>query len=186
MLSKKSIRIVQIIFGIIAVVSSAIILVFPDIGIYAILFVIALSFMLMGVERLIIGVFLPLIKQVKNLNIGLGIASIVISVICILFPNIAIEILVVLISFVLMFVGISRIINAVKNKGLKNWTRIIGIVVGLIGIGLAVGSMIYESFGIILINFFISIGLLALGLELIIAGITGGHYINKKDLEDLR
>ena len=185
-LSKKSTRIVQIIFGIIAVICSGIVLIFPDIGIYAVIFVIALAFMFMGVERLIIGLFLPLKKQIKNLNVGFGIASIVISVICLLFPNIAIEILVVLVSFVLMFVGITRILNAVKNNEMKKGMRVIGITVGLIGIALAIGSMIYESFGIILINFFIAIGLLVIGIELIIVGVTAGHYIDKKNLEDLR
>lgn len=186
LLSRKSMRIVQIIFGLIAVISAGIILAFPNIGIYAVLFMIALSFMFMGIERLIIGIFLPLIKQVKHLNIGMGIASILLSIICILFPNIAIEILVVIISFVLMLVGFTRIIHVLKHKEIQKWTRIIGVVLGLASIGLAIGSMVSESFGIILINFFIAVGLLAMGFELIIAGITGGHYIDVRNLQDLR
>ena len=185
--SKQSMRIIQIIFGIISILAAGIVLAFPNIGILTVVFILSIALLLLGIERLVIGIFSPLVKKIKQVNIGLGILAIIFSIIALAFPIFAIEILILIISFALMFIGITRILHAIKQSSMQKWLRIFSAGSGIFSIILSVLTMISPTFGLILLDIFVSFALLVNGFEMIFAGISGGHYnFGRNNLEDMR
>lgn len=179
-------RIVEIVFGILSIIAAGIVLVFPDIGILTVVLILSVGLLLIGIERVIMGIFSPLIKNIKKVNIGLGILAIVLSIISITFPIFAIEILILIISFALMFIGITRILNVIKQPQMQKWLRVFSAGSGIFSIILAVLTMISPTFGIILVDIFVSFALLINGFEMITAGLKGPDYFGRKNMEDMR
>jgi uncharacterized membrane protein HdeD (DUF308 family) len=168
-------------------IAAGIVLAFPNIGILTVVFILSIALLLLGIERLVIGIFSPLVKKIKQVNIGLGILAIIFSIIALAFPIFAIEILILIISFALMFIGITRILHAIKQSSMQKWLRIFSAGSGIFSIILSVLTMISPTFGLILLDIFVSFALLVNGFEMIFAGISGGHYnFGRNNLEDMR
>ena len=184
--SKRSMRVLEIVFGILSIIAAGIVLVFPNIGILTVVLILSIGLLLIGIERVIMGIFSPLKKNIKKVNIGLGILAIILSIISLAFPIFAIEILILIISFALMFIGITRILHVIKQPPAQKWLRAFSAGSGIFSIILSVLTMISPTFGIILVDIFVSFALLINGLEMITTGISGGHHFGRKDLEDMR
>jgi len=184
--SKRSLRILEIVFGVLSIIAAGIVLVFPNIGILTVVLILSMALLLLGIERLIMGISSPLTKNIKKVNIALGILAIVLSIISLAFPIFAIEILILIISFALMFVGITKILHVIKQPPAQKWLRIFSAGSGIFSIILSVLTMISPAFGVILVDVFVSFALLINGFEMIAAGLKSAHYIDKKNLEDMR
>lgn len=184
--SKRSMRVIEIVFGVLSIIAAGIVLVFPNIGILTVVLIVSMALLLLGIERLIMGISSPLTRNIKKVNIGLGILAIVLSIISLTFPILAIEILLLIISFALMFVGITRILHVIKQPPPQKWLRIFSAGSGIFSIILSVLTMISPAFGLILVDVFVSLALLINGFEMIAAGLKGAHYIDRKNLEDMR
>ena len=179
-------RVIEIVFGVLSIIAAGIVLVFPDIGILTIVLILSIALLLLGIERLIMGISSPLTRNIKRVNIGFGILAVLLSIISLAFPILAIEILILIISFALMFVGITRILHVIKQPPAQKWLRIFSAGSGIFSIILSVLTMISPVIGIILVDVFVSFGLLINGFEMIAAGLKGAHYIDRKNLEDMR
>jgi len=175
----KGIRILQIIIGVIAIALSIVVLANPGLGIEFLVFLLSLTLLVVGIERVSIS-FLPYIRKssTKISNIILGGLAILLSVIVIAFPSFAMGMLVTLLALGLLFIGIARIVHGVTSKNTSKWSRIFLVAVGIISIGVSIMVFVNPVVGIVILTFVLAINLLIIGIESIVHGVSG-----KKNIE---
>lgn len=170
----KGIRILQIIVGIIAIGLSIAVIVNPGFGIEILVFLLSLTLLVVGIERVSIG-FLPYIKKssTRISNIVLGGLAIALAIIIIAFPIFTIGILVTLLALGLLFIGAARIVHGIFDKQTSKWSRIFLVAVGILSIGISFMVFINPLVGIFILTFMLAVNLLIIGIESIIHGVSG-------------
>ena len=170
----KGIRILQIIIGIIAVAISIGVIVNPGFGIEILVFLLSLTLLVVGIERVSIG-FLPYIRKssTRISNIVLGGLAIVLSIIVIAFPIFTIGFLVTLLALGLLFIGVARIVHGIFDKQTSKWSRIFLVMVGILSIAIAFMVFINPLLGIFILVFMLAVNLLIIGIESIVHGASG-------------
>jgi uncharacterized membrane protein HdeD (DUF308 family) len=173
----KGIRISQIVLGAIAIILSIAILVNPGLGIATLIFLLSVTLLVVGIERVAVGVFPHLTKSSRIGNIVLGVLAIGLGIAVIAFPLLATIFLVSLLAVGLLFVGIARIIHGIVDKKISKWSRIFLIAVGILS--LAVSFIVFASpiFGVILLTLILAIDLLIIGIESISHGVSSRRYV---------
>jgi len=147
--------------------------------IITLLFSIALIFL--GIERFTVGITSSGGSKGSRLgNIVLGMITIAISGLALIFPLFAFEIMVFLISFGLLFSGIGRIMQGVSSKTADIWYRVTIIGFGIFAIVFSVLVLVYP---ILSTTIMLSIVFLILGTECIMAGTTGKRAMNLEDMK---
>ena len=174
----KGIRILQIVVGIIAIALSMAVIVNPGFGIEILVFLLSLTLLVVGIERVSIG-FLPYIKKssTRISNIVLGGLAIALAIIVIAFPIFTIGFLVTLLAIGLLFIGAARIVHGVFNKQTSKWSRILLIAVGILSIGISFMVFINPLLGIFILTFMLAVNLLIIGVESIVHGVSGKKNI---------
>src|ERR671913_125004 len=170
----KSIRILQIIVGIIAIALSIAVIINPGFGIEILVFLLSISLFVVGIERISIA-FLPYIRKSSTRigNIVLGGLAILFSIIVIGFPFFTIGFLVTLLALGLLFIGAARIVHGVIDKQTSKWSRIFLVTVGILSIGISFMVFMSPSFGIFILTFVLAVNLLIIGIESIVHGASG-------------
>ncbi|HYJ00834.1 MAG TPA: DUF308 domain-containing protein [Nitrososphaeraceae archaeon] len=170
----KGIRILQIIVGIIAIGLSIAVIINPGFGIEILVFLLSLTLLVVGIERVSIG-FLPYIKKssTRISNIVLGGLAIALAIIIIAFPIFTIGILVTLLALGLLFIGAARIVHGIFDKQTSKWSRIFLVAVGILSIGISFLVFINPLVGIFILTFMLAVNLLIIGIESIIHGVSG-------------
>ncbi len=170
----KGIRILQIIVGIIAIALSITVIINPGFGIEILVFLLSLTLLVAGIERVAIG-FLPYITKssTRITNIVLGGLTIALSIIVIAFPIFTIGLLVTLLALCLLFIGIARIVQGIFAKQTSKWSRAFLIGVGILSI--AISFMVFTNpvVGIFIMTFMLAVNLLIIGIESIVHGVSG-------------
>ena len=170
----KDIRILQIIVGIISIGLSIAVIINPGFGIEILVFLLSLTLLVVGIERVSIG-FLPYIKKssTRLSNIVLGGLAIALAIIVIAFPIFTIGILVTLLALGLLFIGAARIVHGIFDKQTSKWSRIFLVAVGILSIGISFMVFINPLVGIFILTFMLAVNLLIIGLESIVHGVSG-------------
>jgi len=170
----KGIRILQIIVGIIAIGLSIAVIINPGFGIEILVFLLSLTLLVVGIERVSIA-FLPYIKKssTRISNIVLGGLAIALSIIVIAFPIFAIGLLVTLLALGLLFIGAARIVHGVLDKQTSKWSRVLLVGVGILSIGISFMVFINPLLGIFILTFMLAVNLLIIGIESIVHGASG-------------
>jgi uncharacterized membrane protein HdeD (DUF308 family) len=172
--SPNWLRYVQVGLGAISIILSIVILAFPGIAVYTIIQILSIALLIIGIERIATGIA-PLPNRSSRIaNIGLGALAIAVALAVISFPVFTAVILVTLAAISLLFVGIARIVQGVKNKDAPGWSR--GFMVGVGVLSIAVSLLVIAhpvSFGVVLLGLMISIALLINGIQMIALGIGG-------------
>ena len=170
----KGIRILQVIVGIIAIGLSIAVIINPGFGIEILVFLLSLTLLVVGIERVSIG-FLPYIKKssTRISNIVLGGLAIALAIIIIAFPIFTIGILVTLLALGLLFIGAARIVHGIFDKQTSKWSRIFLVAVGILSIGISFMVFINPLVGIFILTFMLAVNLLIIGIESIIHGVSG-------------
>jgi uncharacterized membrane protein HdeD (DUF308 family) len=170
----KGIRILQVIVGIIAIGLSIAVIINPGFGIEILVFLLSLTLLVVGIERVSIG-FLPYIKKssTRISNIVLGGLAIALAIIVIAFPIFTIGILVTLLALGLLFIGAARIVHGIFDKQTSKWSRIFLFAVGILSIGISFMVFINPLVGIFIMTFMLAVNLLIIGIESIVHGVSG-------------
>jgi uncharacterized membrane protein HdeD (DUF308 family) len=169
----KGIRILQIIVGIIAIALSIAVIVNPGFGIEFLVFLLSITLLVAGIERVSMG-FLPYItKSSRITNIVLGGLAIALAIIVIAFPIFTIGLLVTLLALGLLFIGIARIVQGIFAKQTSKWSRAFLVGVGILSIGISFMVFINPVVGIFILTFMLAVNLLIIGIESIVHGISG-------------
>lgn len=108
----------------------------------------------------------------RAVQIGLGALTIILSIFALAFPGFTFLSIVVLLSVILLFVGIEKIISGIFLENKSRWATIgLGVLV-LIFAGLAMAFPLAAAFVLVI---FMGISLLFNGIARIVEGMTGKH-----------
>jgi uncharacterized membrane protein HdeD (DUF308 family) len=194
---KKSpnwLRVAQIGLGAISIILSIVVLTFPSVAIYSIIVLLSIALLMVGIERIAIGIAVPLVSKPSRVaNIALGALAIIFASIVMSFPLHTAVFLIFLGAYALLFNGIARIAQGAVNKNISGWYR--GILIGVGVLSIAVSGLVIAhpiSFGVPLLAAIISIATLITGIEMIAVGLVGGRSLlqynsqSQHDNDDMR
>jgi len=170
--SFKAIRAAQIVLGAIAIVLSIAIIADPALGIGVLIFLLSITIIVAGIERLAVGVHPHLTKSSRIGNIVLGVIAIGLGILVIVFPLLAALFLVTLLSVGLFFIGIARIIQGIGNKNISRWSRALLVGVGILSLAISFIVIAHPISGIIILTIILAINLLIIGIESIVHGMS--------------
>ena len=171
--NSKAVRIAQIVFGVITIALSLDILINPRAGIATLVFLLSITLLAAGAERIAVGVLPHLKKSSRASNIILGIVAIGLGFAVLAFPSSTTLLLVTLLAVGLLVVGIARIVQGIVNKYISKWSRAALIGVGILSLVISFIVFAHPVSGIILLIFLLSINLLIIGVESIVHGASG-------------
>ena len=166
-------RAAQIALGVIALVLSVYILAYPVLTFVTIVLLLCIVLFVVGIERIIQGIVAP--GKSRWGTIGLGILVLIISIIVMVFPGAFGVFLIILLAIGLLFDGIARVYHGATDKTRGRWSRIFSIAAGVIEIVLSLTILAAPVIGAELVSFLLAIALLIVGIQIIVAGITGSR-----------
>lgn len=176
MKSSKGIRISQIVLGGIAIALSLAVIVNPGVGIATLTFLLSITLVVVGIERLVTGITLSKHSRSSRLgNIALGALAALLGIVVLAFPLFTTGVLVTLLALGLLFTGIARIIHGISDKNISKWSK--GFLVGVGILSLAVSSMViaYPALGVFVLTLVLGINLLIIGIQSVAYAISGHH-----------
>jgi uncharacterized membrane protein HdeD (DUF308 family) len=161
---------IQIGLGIITVILSIYALAFPAVTLLALIVVLAIILFIVGIEKIITGIFLPV--KGKWATIGLGILVLIFAGLAISFPEATALIVTIFVGIGLIFNGCARIVEGISGKH-SGWAKFFLIGVGILSI--VIGTIVLASplFGAVFVGLIIAIGLLITGIQMIAVGAAG-------------
>ena len=165
---------IQIGLGIITVILSIYALAFPAVTLLALIVVFAIILFIVGIEKIITGIFLPV--KGKWATIGLGILVLIFAGLAISFPEATALIVTIFVGIGLIFNGCARIVEGISGKH-SGWAKFFLIGVGILSI--VIGTVVLASplFGAVFVGLIIAIGLLITGIQMIAVGAAGRSII---------
>lgn len=167
-------RSLDIVFGLIGIILSVVVLVYQELAILTLIFVLSIALLIIGIARVIIGISAKYLSDgLRTLNVGTGILALVLAIVAMLYPELATQMLIYLLSFALLINGIVRLVIGGFAKVLPSWLRGLLVVVGLLTIVLSVVVFISPALGELTLILLLSINFLLNGIARIISGITG-------------
>jgi uncharacterized membrane protein HdeD (DUF308 family) len=150
-------------------------IVFPVITLVTLVFILAIIFLIIGIERVISGIFIP--HGSRWGTIGLGILVIILASIALAFPVATTVTLFLFLGFALLFDGIARIVHGIGDKMQRGWVRGFHIGVGILAVIFGGLIIVFPFFGVVfgavLAGFIMAIILIIIGIQMISAGIGG-------------
>ena len=171
----------QIISGSIAVLLSAIILLFlaiyPGVAILGLILFMSIVFLIFGIERIAVGLSPVSPRKTRIINIVLGAAVIGLSIFLLQFPIVTSVTLVILGAVALMISGIARIVQGL-SRDISKFSK--GLFIGVGALSVAVSIAIIANpikFGLVLLVIILSITLLIVGIEMICVGLRGTRKV---------
>ena len=166
-------RMAQIGLGAIAVILSIAIMANPGLTTILVVFTASILLLIVGIERVITGLFVQRKNRSRLVTVGLGILIILIAVAAMAFPVGTTVLLTLVLAVALLFDGISRIVHGIGDKESQGWARALSIGVGGTEVALSGLIMVSPAFGAATIGFLIGIALLLAGIQIVVAGISG-------------
>ena len=182
--SFKAIRAAQIVLGAIAIVLSIAIIADPALGIGVLIFLLSITIIVAGIERVAVGVHPHITKSSRTGNIVLGVIAIGLGILVIVFPLLATLFLVTLLSIGLFFIGLARVIQGIGNKNISRWSRALLVGVGILSLVLSFIVIVHPISGIIILTIILAINLLIIGIESIINGTSSRRGLVASSLSD--
>ena len=175
MKSPKGIRISQIVLGGIAIALSLAIISSPGVGIATITFLLSITLLVIGIERLVTG-FTSSSEQPKFSrfgNIGLGALAALLGIVVLAFPQFTTGVLVTLLALGLLFIGIARIIHGISDKNSSKWSKGFLVGVGILSLAVSFTVFAYPAFGVFLLTLVLGISLLIIGIQSVAYAVSG-------------
>ncbi|MGZ5551526.1 MAG: HdeD family acid-resistance protein [Nitrososphaeraceae archaeon] len=171
----KWLRIVQITIGLAAIILSIFIIVSSKLGGITAISMVAITLLIVGIERIASGISSRYSKRSRLINIGLGAVIVLFGIFTLANPSGSISFMILLVGLALLINGIVRIIDAlIKKKYEDNQAnKIFRLIVGIISVAIAILTLASPGFGVILVALVVGIALLINGIEIIVAGIRG-------------
>jgi uncharacterized membrane protein HdeD (DUF308 family) len=163
-------RSVQVGLGIITVILAVYALAFPAVTFLALIVILAIILLIVGIEKIITGIFLPV--KGRWATIGFGILVLIFAGLAISFPVATALVIAVFVGIGLIFNGCARIVEGISGKH-SGWAKFFLIGVGVLSI--IIGAVVLASplFGAVFIGIIIAVGLLITGIQMIAVGVAG-------------
>lgn len=174
-ISPKWMRFFQIIVGLICIgISIFIILGSHELGAYSLIFLASTAFIIIGIERIVVGIRGSYLKRSSRLiSIGIGIGIVVYFGSAYFAPVFVTKLYILILGFGLLATGAIRIIDGIKNTTYGRASKIFTVGTGIISAAVAIYVFSHPVFGFILLLLVVAIVLLINGIQIAFVGITG-------------
>jgi uncharacterized membrane protein HdeD (DUF308 family) len=174
MKSPKGIRISQIVLGGIAIALSLAVISSPRAGIATITFLLSITLLVVGIERLVTG-FTPSEQRKSSRfgNIGLGALAALLGIAVLAFPVFTTAVLVTFLALGLLFIGIARIIHGISDKNISKWSKGFLVGVGILSLAVSFVVFAYPVVGVFLLTLVLGINLLIIGIQSVAYAVSG-------------
>jgi uncharacterized membrane protein HdeD (DUF308 family) len=170
-------RMLQIIFGSIAILLSIVVLsflvVFPGATLLGLILILSIVFLIVGIERIAVGLASLSSKKTRITNIVLGLVIVGFSIFLMQFPIVTSAFLVILGAVALLISGIARIIQGISRE-LPKFSK--GLVIGVGVLSIVISLIIIANpikVGLVLLVIMLTATLLIAGIEMILLGARG-------------
>jgi uncharacterized membrane protein HdeD (DUF308 family) len=165
-------RLLELGLGVTAIILTIVTLTFPGITTQTIIRIVSAVLLIIGFERIAVGIALPSQnKSTRLANIGLGPLIISLAIVVIVFPLSPSRPPIALGALALLFNGISKIVQGARVKEIPGWSRCILLGVGGLNIFVSVLAIIAPNYGESTLARSISITLLITGIQMITSAI---------------
>jgi uncharacterized membrane protein HdeD (DUF308 family) len=162
------VRWLQIGLGAIIIILSILTLASPAAAFVSVVWLLAIILFFVGIERVIVGIFLP--GRSRWSSIGLGILILILAGIALSYPTEAAVLILIFVAIALLIIGASRIIEGLSRRH-RGVSRGFHVGVGALAVGIGIAILVVPSFGAALAGVIIAIGLLIIGIQMVITGI---------------
>jgi uncharacterized membrane protein HdeD (DUF308 family) len=169
----SGLRIAQIVLGVIAIGLSISVMIYPGAGMATIVFLLAITLLVAGFERIVNGIFPHNTKSSRLGNIVLGLIAVGLGIAVIVYPVGTTYFLVSLLAVGLLFLGIARIIQGFTNKHVSGWARALAIGVGILCLGISFAIFASPLSGAVFLAVILGVCLLIVGIEAVVNGVSG-------------
>lgn len=172
----------QIIFGSLAILLSVVVLsflvVFPGTTLLGLILILSIVFLIVGIERVAVGLSSLSSKKTRVTNIVLGLAIVGISIFLMQFPVVTSAFLVILGAVALLISGIARIVQGISRE-MPKFSK--GLIIGVGALSIAISLIIIANpirMGLVLLVIVLTGTLLVKGIEMIFLGARGTRRDN--------
>jgi uncharacterized membrane protein HdeD (DUF308 family) len=134
----------------------------------------SIGLLVIGIARIFGGIFAKYLSDgLRVINVGVGALALALAIVAILYPQLAAQMLIYLLSFALMLNGIARLVIGGFARAFSGWLRGFLLLVGVLTIVLSVVVVISPAFGFLTLVFMLAIAFLLNGIARIVSGVTG-------------
>lgn len=176
-------RALDVIFGLITIMLSMVVLAYPELAVLTLIFVLSFALLVVGIARIIIGMFgKHLSDGLRAVNLGAGILTFVLAIVALLYPQLATQTLIYLLSAALLLLGIARVVIGRFAKVFPGWLRGLLVIIGLLTIAFSVAVFMFEDFGFLTLVVMLSFVFLLNGIARIASGITGARRFELQEV----
>jgi uncharacterized membrane protein HdeD (DUF308 family) len=172
-------RALEIVTGILAIVSGVLVLAYPDWGIDTLIVLLSIGLFFVGIRAIGVAADSSLSQGLKILSAISGIISLILAVVVLLYPGYGAAYLLILMSFGLMVSGFGRIFSASSLKATPSWIRGMIVVVGVLDIILSVVVLVMPGLALLTLAVILSVALIVSGVEMIISGAIGRTWLGE-------
>ncbi len=171
-------RILEIIFGISSIILSIVIILNTEIAMEILVVLFSFALLFFGIRNLSMGFSSKIHSgKLKGLLIGSGTAVMILAALVLLYPEMAIEAMIALLSITMIIVGLSAMTLGVTHKW-STLQRGISIGTGALVLSLTVPIVLFQDLAMFTIIILLSISFLINGMEIISSGIIGHRQEN--------
>jgi uncharacterized membrane protein HdeD (DUF308 family) len=171
---------IEVGLGAIAIILTIVTLTYPGITTKTIIRLVSIVLLVIGIERIAIGIMLPLPgKSYRLFNIGLGPLIIALAIVLISIPLSHPVSPIALGALALLFNGFSRIMQGIRDKEIPGWSKGVLVGVGIMNIAVSALAITIPIFGDSLLARSVSITLLITGIQMITSAIAIKKKHNK-------
>ncbi|UCD96843.1 MAG: DUF308 domain-containing protein [Candidatus Bathyarchaeota archaeon] len=104
-------RIADIVIGLITVILSALVLMYPELAVLPMIFVLSITLLVIGVARIFSRVFTEYLSDgTRVTNVVVGVSATVLGAIALGYPDLTTQVLIYILSLALLLTGIARIV----------------------------------------------------------------------------
>ena len=180
----KWVRAAQIVLGALAILLAIVALTNPGLTILSLIILIAIILVIIGFENVITGLFIA--HKLQFFTVGLGVLTIILAGLALVYPIAAARIVILILGFSLMVDGFSRIADGLTNKSDKRVVRGFTIGVGILAIIISVGVNIFPFWGKLFVSKLIAVDLIIIGLQIITSGTVNVEAGKNKIKENVK
>jgi len=171
-------RVLEIIFGISSIILSIVIILNTEIAMEILVVLFSFALLFFGIRNLSMGFSSKIHpRKLKGLLIGSGAAVMILAALVLVYPEMAIEAMMVLLTITMIIVGLAAMTLGVTHKW-STLQRGISIGTGALILGLTLPIILFPDLARFTIIVLLSISFLINGIEIISSGIIGHRQEN--------
>jgi short repeat uncharacterized protein DUF308 len=179
-ISPKWLRIFQVVVGLACVGISIAIMVnvayskISHIGVYSIIFLASIAFIIIGIERVVVGIKSTTLKKSSRIiSIGIGVGVIVYFGSGFFFPDFLAKLYVLILGFGLLATGALKIVEGIRNNTYEKPPKLFSLGVGVLCVAAGLLILMFPVLGFVLLLLIVSIIFFVTGIQIAFVGIRG-------------